>query len=85
MSMASDLLLGEDHVGLHPAEPIHDANNQTAKPSPQASLTQTTEKIVIHVTDHSDNNKGEEEYDRRALRWPADAAALNETVACACR
>lgn len=57
MSMTSDLLLGEEAAGLNPAEPINDGNNQIIKPS-QASLTQTTEKIVIHVTDHSDNNKG---------------------------
>ena len=58
ISMASDILLGEEHVGLHPVEPVNDTNNQILKPS-QASLTQTTEKIVIHVTDHSEVNKGE--------------------------
>lgn len=58
ISMTSDLMLGEEHVGLlHPVEPINDTNNQIVKPS-QGSLTQTTEKIVIHVTDHSDLNKG---------------------------
>lgn len=57
MSITSDLLLVEEPTGLNPAEPINDGNNQMVKPS-QASLTQTTEKIVIHVTDHSDNNKG---------------------------
>lgn len=54
--MTSDLMLPEEPVELHPAEPIQDSNNQNVKPS-QASLTQTTEKIVIHVTDHSDAGK----------------------------
>lgn len=56
MSLASDMLLGEEQGGFHAAEPINDHHNQL-KPS-QASLTQTTEKIVIQVTDHSDPNKG---------------------------
>lgn len=55
MSLACDMLLGEEQGVLNQAEPINDPNQ--LKPS-QASLTQTTEKIVIQVTEHADPNKG---------------------------
>lgn len=57
MSVVSDVLIAEEQTELQPQEPIPDLNNQLVKPS-EGSLTQTSEKIVIHVTDHSDTSKG---------------------------
>ncbi len=57
VSMVSDMMLPEEQGFLHPAEPLQESNNQLIKVS-EGSLTQTTEKIVIHVTDHSDASKG---------------------------
>lgn len=68
MSLASDMMIVEEQGGFHPAEPINDHN--PLKPS-QASLTQTSEKIVIQVTDHSDSNK-----DKGLVRQPSTTEYL---------
>lgn len=57
VSVVSDVLIAEEQAELQPPEPLPDVNNQLIKPS-EGSLTQTSEKIVIHVTDHSDTSKG---------------------------